>query len=356
MKVKDISSAPHRRRNPLTGQWVLVSPQRLARPWQGRVEADAGPARPAHEPGCYLCAGNCRVGGQINPAYTQTYVFDNDFQALLQDVPELSDDDPLFTRRSVSGLCRVLCYSPRHDLTLAQMAQDAIRGVVDLWAQQLAELGERFKWVQIFENKGELMGCSNPHPHGQVWAMGALPNEAAQEDRHQADYAERTGRVLLLDVAQRELADGSRVVVANDHWIAIVPFWAIWPFETLVLPLRHVARLTDLMDAERTTLADLLKRILSKYDNLFETSFPYSMGWHNAPFEAGAQAHWQAHAHIYPPLLRSATIRKFMVGFELLAEPQRDLTPEQAARQLRSLPDSQLLRLSDRRLEDADDR
>ena len=340
MKDNDISRVPHRRRNPLTGQWVLVSPHRLSRPWQGRVEADAGPTRLAHDPGCYLCPGNSRTSGHMNPAYAQTYVFDNDFQALLQDVPELSEADPLFTRQSVNGLCRVICYSPRHDLTLAQMDRPAIRGVVDLWAEQLAELGQRFKWVQIFENKGELMGCSNPHPHGQIWALDALPNEAALEDEHQADYTRQAGRVLLVDVAERELADGERLVVANDHWVAVVPFWATWPFETLILPRRHVARLTDLDDAERTGLADLLKRLLTKYDRLFETSFPYSMGWHNAPFGLGAEAHWQLHGHVYPPLLRSATVRKFMVGFELLAEAQRDLTPEQAAARLRELPDA----------------
>ncbi len=339
MNSQDIDLVPHRRRNPLTGQWVLVSPHRLARPWQGRLEATAGPQRPAYDPTCYLCPGNARVGGEVNPTYQQTYIFANDFQALLQDVPTLGDADPLFARQSVAGQCRVICYSPRHDLSLGQMDRAAIRGVVDLWAAQMAELGQQFKWVQIFENKGELMGCSNPHPHGQIWALDALPSEAALEDRHQADYRQQTGRVLLVDVVQRELADGARLVLSNEHWAVVVPFWAIWPFETLVLPRRHVARLTDLSDAERDSLADLLKRLLTKYDGLFDTSFPYSLGWHNAPYVPGAEVHWQLHGHLYPPLLRSATVRKFMVGFELLAEAQRDLTPEHAAQRLRELPD-----------------
>lgn len=337
MKDNDLSRLPHRRRNPLTGQWVLVSPHRLSRPWQGRVETTARAQRPSYDPTCYLCPGNGRVGGEVNPNYTHTYVFDNDFQALLSEVPDLSDDDRLFTRQSVRGLCRVICYSPRHDLSLGQMALPAIRSVVDLWASQLTELGQRFKWVQIFENKGELMGCSNPHPHGQIWALDALPNEALLEDQHQAAYTCKSGGILLLDVARRELDDGARIVVANEHWVAVVPFWAVWPFETLILPLRHVARMDELDGAERDSLAALLARLLATYDRLFDTSFPYSMGWHNAPFVSGAEAHGQLHAHIYPPLLRSATVRKFMVGFELLAEAQRDLTPEQAAERLRAL-------------------
>lgn len=340
MNETDISRVPHRRRNPLTGEWVLVSPHRLSRPWQGRVEGATGFDRPAHDPSCYLCPGNTRVGGEVNPAYADTYVFDNDFQALLQDVPELRDADPLYARETVQGLCRVICFSPRHDLTLPQLDRGALRRVVDLWADQLAELGQRFRWVQIFENKGDLMGCSNPHPHGQIWALNALPNEAAKEDRHQAEHLQRTGRVLLQDVVARELAEGSRVVVSNEHWVAVVPFWAVWPFEGLILPRRHVARLTDLTDVERDALGDLLKRFLSKYDRLFDTSFPYTMGWHNAPFEPGAEAHWMLHGHIYPPLLRSATVRKFMVGFEMLSEAQRDLTAEQAAERLRDLPDT----------------
>jgi UDPglucose--hexose-1-phosphate uridylyltransferase len=231
-----------------------------------------------------------------------------------------------------------MCFSPRHDLTLAEMDAGDIEKVVELWAQQTAELGQSYRWVQIFENKGEIMGCSNPHPHGQIWAVSSLPNEPAKEDRQQGGYAEEQGRPMLLDYADLE-AGGQRVIIENDLWLALVPFWALWPFETLVLPKRHVLRLPDLSEEERRALAEVLKRLLTRYDNLFRTSFPYSMGWHGAPFGEGDHRHWQLHAHFYPPLLRSATVKKFMVGYEMLGEPQRDLTPEQAAARLRELPE-----------------
>jgi UDPglucose--hexose-1-phosphate uridylyltransferase len=251
--------------------------------------------------------------------------------------------DELFQVEAVRGECRVICFSPRHDLTLAQMAVPEIRRVVDVWAEQITELGKSYRWVQLFENKGAVMGCSNPHPHGQVWASSSLPDEPAAEDRQQKVYFQRHQSPLLLDVMQAELRSGSRMVVQNDEWLVIVPFWAIWPFETLLVPRRHVLRLPDLSDAERNGLANIMSRLLIRYDNLFETSFPYSMGWHGAPTDEGDYSHWQLHAHFYPPLLRSATVKKFMVGYELLAEAQRDLTPEQAAQRLRELSDQHYL-------------
>jgi UDPglucose--hexose-1-phosphate uridylyltransferase len=329
---------PHRRFNPLRGEWVLVSPHRTKRPWLGQVEKVASDDRPAYDPKCYLCPGNQRMGSDVNPKYDATLVFTNDFSALLTDTPEMAEvPDDLLRVEPTRGECRVICFSPRHDLTLAEMAIPDIRKVVDVWATQTKELGERYRWVQVFENKGAAMGCSNPHPHGQIWASNFVPNEIAAEEREQKSYREKKRSVLLLDYAKRELAAQKRVVVSNTHWVAVVPFWAVWPYEILLLPTRQVQRLPELTDAERTSLAEILQALLIRYDNLFETSFPYSMGWHAAPNE-GNQPHWQLHAHFYPPLLRSATVKKFMVGYEMLAEAQRDLTAEQAAQRLRDLP------------------
>lgn len=336
-----MSEVPHRRRNPLTGEWILVSPHRMRRPWLGQTERVADEARPAYDPGCYLCPGNQRAEGERNPEYGSTHVFTNDFPALLPDAPDLpAPAHPLLRAEGVRGTSRVVCFSPRHDLTLPQLPIPAIRGVIDLWAEQAEELGRKYRWVQIFENKGAVMGCSNPHPHGQIWALDAVPSEPAKEDRTQREHLSATGRVLLLEYAEVEQAGGERIVLENDHWLAIVPFWAIWPFETMILPRRHVQRITELEGEERDALAELLKRLLTRYDNLFETSFPYSMGWHGAPFGESDPRHWQLHAHLYPPLLRSATVKKFMVGYELLAEAQRDLTAEQAAERLRALSDT----------------
>jgi UDPglucose--hexose-1-phosphate uridylyltransferase len=329
---------PHRRRNPLTGQWVLVSPHRTKRPWQGQTESAARERRPAHDPACYLCPGNARAQGQVNPPYAQTFVFDNDFSALLPDTPTIGvAADPLFATEPVQGICRVICFSPRHDLSLAEMPAPEIERVVETWAAESAALGARYRSVQVFENKGAVMGCSNPHPHGQIWASSALPNEAVAEDREQRAYLAEHGEPLLVAYAAQESARGERVVVENAHWLAVVPYWAVWPFETLIVARHPVAQLPALAAPARAALAELLGRLLAAYDRLFDVSFPYSMGWHGAPFEPDPQPHWQLHAHVYPPLLRSATVKKFMVGYELLAEPQRDLTPEQAARRLREL-------------------
>ena len=314
-------------------------PHRLQRPWQGQVEDEAPETRSRHDPSCYLCPGNARAGGQRNPDYATTFVFDNDFPALLpESAAPTTDGGGLLVSEPATGRCRVICFSPRHDLTLPEMAVEEIRTVVDVWAGQVAELGRQYRWVQVFENKGAIMGSSNPHPHGQIWASNYLPNEPAKEEHHQIAYFQEHGSPLLVDYAKLESDRQERIVVENEHWLAVVPYWAVWPFELLLVAKQPVLRLPDLSPDARNALAEILKQILIKYDNLFETSFPYSMGWHGAPLGVGAQPHWQLHAHFYPPLLRSATVRKFMVGFEMLGEPQRDITPEQAAARLRSLP------------------
>lgn len=334
---------PHRRLNPLTGEWVLVSPHRSKRPWQGQVEKGAEPLLPAYDPTCYLCPGNQRAGGVINPKYTGTFVFDNDFASLLPKndglVPE--NTHPLFSTLLERGICRVVCFSPRHDLTLPEMDLPAIESVLNTWTRQSTDLGslEFIQHVQVFENKGAIMGCSNPHPHSQIWANERIPNEPAKELGCQLIYYNENDRCLLSDYADEELRRKERVVTSNDHFTAVVPFWAVWPFEILVIANQKRARLNELTTAEITSLASLFKTITTRYDNLFETSFPYSMGFHQAPYDGQSHPEWTLHAHFYPPLLRSATVRKFMVGYELLSMPQRDITPEIAAERLRSQSD-----------------
>jgi UDPglucose--hexose-1-phosphate uridylyltransferase len=334
----NLTETPHRRWNPLKREWVLVSPHRTQRPWQGQTETTAQPATLAYDPECYLCPGNKRAGGNQTPAYTSTFVFDNDFAALKPDAPhDTIDDGGLLIAKGESGVCRVICFSPRHDLTLAKMDVASIRKVVDVWAEQVVELGSRddIGYVQIFENRGAMMGASNPHPHGQIWAPYSLPNEIVLELAGQQSYLQEKGACLLCSYLALELERRTRVVAENEHFVVVIPFWAVWPFETLVLPRRHAARLEDLDHAQRSGLADILQQITSTYDQVFDVSFPYSMGLHPAPPDGDPHPEWHFHLHFYPPLLRSATVRKFMVGFELLGSPQRDLTAESAADTLR---------------------
>jgi UDPglucose--hexose-1-phosphate uridylyltransferase len=346
----DLIERPHRRLNPLTQEWILVSPHRAKRPWQGQLEEVPPDTRPAYDPTCYLCAGNMRAGGKQNPPYTETFVFDNDFAALLPNTDVGEDhSNPLFQVEAERGVCRVVCFSPRHDWTLAHMPVQDIRRVVDVWAEQTSGLAANYNWihyVQVFENKGEMMGCSNPHPHGQIWSTERLPREVSKEDAAQRDYFQKHGHTLLSDVLAEEQKRGERIVYANDQWTVLVPFWAVWPFEVLLISHQPVSMIADLEAAGRDGLADAISKITIRYDNLFHTSFPYSMGFHQAPVNSGDQFHWHLHAHFYPPLLRSATIKKHMVGYEMLGTPQRDITPEAAADRLRGLSDVHYLQQS----------
>jgi UDPglucose--hexose-1-phosphate uridylyltransferase len=331
---------PHRRFNPLKREWVLVSPHRTQRPWQGQTEAKAAVTLLQYDPECYLCPGNLRAGGLRTAKYTSTYVFENDFAALKLDTPRFSsdeDDKGLLVAEGESGVCRVICFSPRHDLTLAKMTVAEILPVVDVWSEQCVELGSRdgIDYVQIFENRGAMMGASNPHPHGQIWASLSVPNEVIAELGGQRDYFAKKGEVLLCEYREMEEALGERVVERNASFVAVVPFWAVWPFEVMILPRRHVKRLEDFTAAERTDFAGILQKVTATYDQVFDAPFPYSMGLHPAPYDGAEHPEWQFHVHFYPPLLRSASIRKFMVGYELLGSPQRDITPESAAEVLR---------------------
>lgn len=330
---------PHRRLNPLTGEWVLVSPHRTQRPWQGQVEPPRKEHAPSYDPNCYLCPGNQRAGGVRNPDYSSTFVFDNDFPALLPTISaEPSNIKDVIIAEPERGICRVGCFSPRHDLTLSNMTRAEIMAVVELWRKEFAALGshEFIRYVQIFENRGVMMGASNPHPHCQIWATSSIPNEPAKEHLSMARYLQQHGTCLLCEYSATETG-GERWVHGNASFMALVPFWAVWPFEILVLPRRHVADLTMLGPDEVQDLGDLLRNLTQAYDTLFQTTFPYSMGFHQQPTDGQPHPHVHLHAHFYPPLLRSADIRKFMVGFEMLATPQRDITAEAAAARLRAL-------------------
>jgi UDPglucose--hexose-1-phosphate uridylyltransferase len=338
MTVRELQESAHRRLNPLTREWVLVSPHRTQRPWRGKVEAVPAASALAYDPSCYLCPGNERSGGKRNPQYKDTFVFENDFPALLRDAPEFTHDDSgLLVARSEAGACRVVCFSPRHDLTMARMTPAELRQVVGVWADECASL-EKLPWVrhiQIFENRGALMGASNPHPHCQIWANASLPNEPRKELASLQDYREEKLSCLLCDYLQLELKLAERIVFENDGFVVLAPYWANWPFETLLLSKRHLAAMTELSAGEQDLLGDALRRIAIRYDNLFSVPFPCSMGFHQRPSDGTPHPEWHFHAHYYPPLLRSATIQKFVVGYELLAMPQRDITAESAAERLR---------------------
>lgn len=334
----DLNKTPHRRWNPLLCEWVLVSPQRTQRPWQGQIEKTALPERPTYDPECYLCPGNSRAGGHKNPKYQDTFIFDNDYAALLPNIPPgLIHSDKLIRAEAERGICRVICFSPRHDLTISNMKLADLTRVVDIWGDQYRELGaiDWIKYVQIFENRGLMMGASNPHPHCQVWANETLPNYPASEQNAQSEFRKQHGKCLLCEYQRLEIENGVRTVCSNDSFIALVPFWAVWPFEVIVLSREHLTGLDQLSGRAQRGLADILKRITSRYDNVFGVPFPYSMGFHQRPTDGQEHSEWHLHGHFYPPLLRSATIRKFMVGYEMLASPQRDIAPERAAERLR---------------------
>jgi len=333
---------PHRRYNALSGDRVLVSPHRAKRPWQGKEEKRVEESLPHFDPECYLCPGNSRAGGVENPDYTDTFVFTNDFSALKPETPlDKYNHNDLLVAYGEPGICRVICFSPRHDLTLPEMEQSDVEQVVDLWVEEYTRLGNRseINYVQIFENKGKMMGCSNPHPHGQIWAQQTIPDEPAKELVRQQEYFDKHNQCLLCDYLKIEQEQKSRIVLSNKSFTALVPFWAIWPFEIMILSSRHLDNFTELYDSEKRELADIIIRLTSKYDNLFQVSFPYSAGFHPAPTDGSDHPEWHFHMHFYPPLLRSATVKKFMVGYEMLGTPQRDITAESAAGRLRDLSD-----------------
>lgn len=343
VSIQELQSRPHKRYNPLTDEWVVVSPHRTKRPWQGSADENQAETTPSYDPNCYLCPGNERAGGAHNPNYSDTFSFVNDFAALKPEgEPGRMDESSLFRAETERGICKVICFTPRHDLTMARMSPDEIIKVVQLWKREYGDIAatDFINYIQIFENRGALMGCSQPHPHGQIWSNETLPDLPAKENRAQIDYYRVNQRPLLLDYAETEEKKGERIIAENQDFMVLIPFWAVWPYETMILPKRHIQHVTELSEREESSLAQILKIITVKYDNLFRTSFPYSMGLHNAPCDGKDHPAWQFHIHFLPPLLRSATVKKFMVGYELLATPQRDLTAETAAATIRELPET----------------
>lgn len=341
-----LNDYPHRRFNPLLNEWVLVSPHRTKRPWQGQQDEPDTGTLPEYDAGCYLCPGNVRANGEKNPDYSDIFVFTNDFAALLPEGPEsFGEREPLLRAEPETGICRVICYSPRHDLSMARMSPEQARKVVDVWGREYESLGawEDIGHVQIFENRGTIMECSNPHPHGQIWATSTVPTIPAAEHDCQKEYQRKHGSCMLCDYLERELALDERIVLQNDSFVVLVPFWAVWPFEVMILPREHMTSIAAMNEGMRSDLAEIMVRLGIRYDNLFKTSFPYSMGLHQQPTDGRDHSQWHFHMHYYPPLLRSASVRKFMVGFEMMAMPQRDITPEQSAARLRELSETHYL-------------
>lgn len=338
-KMNLLNEYSHRRYNPLTGEWVQVSPHRTKRPWQGQNESADEAIRPKHDESCYLCPGNTRAGGKVNPDYKATFSFTNDFAALSEEIEEFLFEEGLLKAHSEKGICKVICFSPRHDLTLPQMSIEGIVSVIQLWKKEYRELGSKeiINYVQIFENKGEVMGCSNPHPHGQIWAQQSIPVEAEKKNKQLASYFEKHGKTLLEHYVEQELGLKERILFENDYIVVLVPYWAVWPYETMLLPKKASSSIANLSQEEERAFAEALKWLTIKYDNLFKTSFPYSSGIHQSPTDGQDNPEWHWHMSFYPPLLRSSTVKKFMVGYEMFANPQRDITPEQAAERLKNL-------------------
>ncbi len=339
MAEDKLNTNPHRRYNILTGEWILVSPHRTKRPWQGKTEKNATEKRETYDPNCYLCPGNSRMGGAKNPDYKGVHSFENDFPALLPDTEYQSFEDGLFKAETETGICKVVCFSPNHSLTLPLMEVEDIQNVVGLWKKEYKELGAKdgINYVQIFENKGAIMGCSNPHPHGQIWSQHSIPTEIQKKSKHFKDYWEKNKRSILTDYLQQELEAEERILEENDDFVALIPYWAVWPYEAMIIPKKHYQHIGQLSSDEEKSFAEIIKKLTIKYDNLFETSFPYSSGIHQIPTDGSEYPEWHFHMSFYPPLLRSATVKKFMVGYEMFAGPQRDITAEQAADTLNAL-------------------
>lgn len=340
MQALQFNEDPHHRLNILTGDWVLVSPHRTKRPWQGKMEKPAQGERLEYDPNCYLCPGNTRAGNVTNPDYKDVFIFTNDFAALLPHTSSASYQNGLLQAKGERGICRVMCFSPNHAVTLPEMEVTAIRKVVDLWQKEYLDLGSKdfIQHVQIFENKGAIMGCSNPHPHGQIWAQASIPQEVRKKTDRQLEYWQAHGRSLLGDYLKQELEVEERIVLENEDFVGLVPFWAVWPYELMIVPKRHIRHIGEMTATEKDNFSAMLKGLTIRMDNLFETSFPYSSGMHQSPTNGEAHPEWHFHMSFYPPLLRSATVKKFMVGYEMFATPQRDITAEQAAEKFRNLP------------------
>jgi UDPglucose--hexose-1-phosphate uridylyltransferase len=339
MKNTNLQEYSHKRYNILTGEWVLVSPHRAKRPWQGQNEEISKEQRPTYDESCYLCATNTRINGEINPDYKDVFVFTNDFAALQKDSPSFSVNDGLLKAQSETGICKVICFSPDHSKSLADMERDDIKKVVHTWQKEYTSLGknEAINYVQIFENKGAVMGCSNPHPHGQIWSQSTLPNEVDKKDKQQKQYFKENKSSLLEDYLHQELEAGERIIFENDAFVVCTPFWAVWPFEVMIAPKKPQKSIVEMSDKEALNFAEAISVTTKAYDKLFNTSFPYSSGIHQAPTNGQENKHWHWHMSFYPPLLRSATVKKFMVGYEMFGSPQRDITAEIAAKKLREL-------------------